>query len=174
MSTGNRVVLMTTEAGSRAPLFFDSDGTIFVVDNAANTSVCIFSHLSIGPLVDSNISLDTANRNRGLSLNTGPIHIAWEEDSRETIAYEFQDVVYKPSSPSNILSVGRVVQHFGSIDSPPTNDEEFTWVKSCASYTNFTWYHVCSTRRFAHSSDGLPELSVNIVSSILSTFCSKL
>ena len=90
------------------------------------------------------------------------------------IAYEFKDIVYNLSSPLNILYVGRVGQHFGSIESLPTNDEEVTWVKYCASYTDFTWDHGRLTRRFSHSSDGLPELSVNIGSSIMSTFCSKL
>ena len=111
--------------------------------------------------------------NRGLSLKTGPICISWEDDSGETTAYEFQDVVYNPYSPFNILSVGRVGQQFVSIDSLPTNNEEGNWLKYCASYTNFTCDHGRFTRRFAHSSDGLPELSVSIGPSTLSTFCSK-
>ena len=81
MSTGNFSALTTTEAGSCAPLLFDSDGTTFVVDNAANTSlynnICLF----IGPIFDYNVTLYTANGNRGLSLKTGPIGIAWEDDS---------------------------------------------------------------------------------------------
>ena len=80
-STGNRTFLTTTEAGSRAPLFFDSDGTTFVVDNAANTSVCNASRLFIGPLIDYNVTLDTENGNRGLSLKTGPKRISWENDN---------------------------------------------------------------------------------------------
>ena len=78
MSTGNRTVLTTTEAVSHAPLLFDSDGMNFVVDNAANTFVCNDSRLFIGPLIDSNITLDNANGNRGLSLKISPIRIAWE------------------------------------------------------------------------------------------------
>ena len=68
MITGNFTVLTTTEAGSCAPLLFDSDGTNFVVDNAANTSVCNNSRLFIGTLIDYNVSLDTTNGNRGISL----------------------------------------------------------------------------------------------------------
>ena len=82
--------------------------------------------------------------------------------------------MYNLSSPFNILSVVRVGPHFVSIDSPTTNDEEGAWVKSCASYTNFTWDHGRFTRRFAHYFDNLLYLSVNIVSSKMSTFCSKL
>ena len=81
MSTGKRTVLTNTKAGSRALLLFDSDGKTFVVDNAANTFVCNDSRLFIGPLIGSNVILDTANGNRGLSLNNGPIRIAWEDDS---------------------------------------------------------------------------------------------
>ena len=114
------------------------------------------------------------NGNRGLILNTGPIRTTWEIYSGETLAYEFQDVVYNPSSPFNILSVDRVGQYFGSINSLPNNYEEGTGVKSCASYTDFTWNRGRFTRQFAHSSDGLPELSVNIGSSTMSTFCIKL
>ena len=123
MSTGNWTVLMTTEVGSCPPLLFDSDGKTFVVDNAANTSVCNNSRIFIGSLIDSIVTLYTVNGNRGISLNTGPVHIAWEDDSAKTLAYEFKDFVYNPSSPFNILPVGRVGQHFGSIYSPPTNDE---------------------------------------------------
>ena len=61
MSTGNRTVLTTTEAGSRALLLFDSDDTTYVVDNEANTYVCKDSCLFIGPLIDSNVTSDTAN-----------------------------------------------------------------------------------------------------------------
>ena len=83
-------------------------------------------------------------------------------------------MVYNPSSHFNIMSFGRFGQHFGSTDSPYNNYEEGTWVKSCASYTNFTWDRGRFIRWFSHSSDGLPELSVNIDSSEFSTFYSKL
>ena len=83
----------TTEAVNRARLFFDSDGTNCVVDNAVNTYMCNDSHIFIGPLIDYNVTLDTANGNWGLSLKTGPIYIAWEDDSGETLVYEFQHVV---------------------------------------------------------------------------------
>ena len=109
------------------------------MDNAANKSVCNDSRIFIGPVVDYNFSLDTANVNWGLDLNTGPIRISWEKDSGEIFADEFQEVVHNPSSPSNIMYVGRVGQHFVSIDYPLTNDGEGTWVKSCASYIEFTW-----------------------------------
>ena len=59
MSTGNWTVLTTTEAVSRAPLFFDSDRTTFVVDNLTNTYVCNNGRLLFGPLVDSNVILGT-------------------------------------------------------------------------------------------------------------------
>ena len=101
--TGNQTVLTTTEAGSHAPLLFDSYDTTFVVDNAANTSVCNGSRLFIGPLIDYNVTLDTANENRGLSLKTGTIQISWENNIGETLAYEFKDVVYNSSSPFNIF-----------------------------------------------------------------------
>ena len=39
MSNSNQTVLTTTESGSCASLLFESDGTTFFVDNAANTSV---------------------------------------------------------------------------------------------------------------------------------------
>ena len=61
MSTGNHTVLTTTEAGSRAPLLFDSEGTTSVMDNAANTSVCNNSCLYIGPIIDYNVTLENAN-----------------------------------------------------------------------------------------------------------------
>ena len=77
MSSGNQTVLMTNEAGSCALLLFNSDGTNFVVDNAANTYLCNGSRLFIGPLIDYNVTLNTANGNRGLSLKTVPIRIAW-------------------------------------------------------------------------------------------------
>ena len=64
-STGNQNVLTTTKAGSHAPLFFDSDGTTFVVDIAANTSVYNYSCSFIGPLVDSTVSLETVESTRG-------------------------------------------------------------------------------------------------------------
>ena len=47
--------------GCCALLLFDSDGTTFVVDNTANTSVCNYSLLLIGLLIDYNVSLDTTN-----------------------------------------------------------------------------------------------------------------
>ena len=75
MSTGNQTILTTTEAGSCAPLLFDSDGKTFVVNNAANKSVCNNSRLLIGTIIDSNATLDTVNGNRGLSLKIGPIRI---------------------------------------------------------------------------------------------------
>ena len=123
--------------------------------------MCNDSCLLIGPLVDSNVSLDTANGNRELSLKTGPIRIYCEDNSGETVAYEFQEIVYNPSSPFSIMYVGRIGQNFGIIYSLPTNYEEGAWVKSCASYTNLTWYHGRFTRQFDHSSDHIPELSVN-------------
>ena len=93
MSTVNRTVLTTTEAGSRALSLFDSDGTTFVVDNVANTSVCNDSRLFIGPLIEYNVTLNTANVNRGLSLKNGPICMSWEDDSGETLTYDFKDVL---------------------------------------------------------------------------------
>ena len=123
MSTGNRTVSTTTEAGSRALLLFDSDGRTFLVDNKANTYVCSDSRLFIGPLIDFNVSLDTVNGKQGNILKTGTICISWEDDSGETLSYDFQDIVYNPSSSFNIMSVGGFGQHFGSIDSPPTNNE---------------------------------------------------
>ena len=68
-----------------------------MVENAANTSVCNDSRLLIGPLIDTNVTLETANGTRGLSLKTGPFRISWEADGGEILAYEFQDVVYNPS-----------------------------------------------------------------------------
>ena len=73
MSTGNRTVLTTTEAGSRALLLFESDDTTYVLDNEANTSVCNGIRLFIGPLIDYNVTLDTENINQRVSLRTGPI-----------------------------------------------------------------------------------------------------
>ena len=63
MRTVNWTILTTTEAGSRSPLFFDSDGTAFVVDDAANTSVCNDSHLFIGYLINYTVTLHTATGN---------------------------------------------------------------------------------------------------------------
>ena len=80
MITGNFTVLTTTEAGSCAPLLFDSDGTNFVVDNAANTYVYNYICLFVVPIIDSNVTLDTVNGNLWLSLKTGPICIAWGDD----------------------------------------------------------------------------------------------
>ena len=80
-----------------------------MVDNAANTSVCKNSRLLISPLVDSNVLLDTANGNQGLSLKTCPIRITWEDDSGETLTYEYQDVVYNPSSNFNIFLLVELV-----------------------------------------------------------------
>ena len=80
-STGIRTVLTTTKVGSRAPLLFDSDGTTFVVDNASTTSVWNYIRLFIGPLIDSNVTLETVNGNQGLSLKTVPICSDWEDDS---------------------------------------------------------------------------------------------
>ena len=108
MSTVNRNVLTTTESVSHAPLLFDSEGTTFVVDNAAKTSLFNDSSLLIGPIIYPTVTLDTANGNRGLVLNTGPIRIYLEDDSGKALACEFQDVVYNPYSPFNIMSVGRV------------------------------------------------------------------
>ena len=59
ISTGNRTVLTTTEAGSHAPLFFESESTTFVVDNDASTSVCNNGLIFIGTLVDYNFTLGT-------------------------------------------------------------------------------------------------------------------
>ena len=81
MSNGNHTVLTNTEASSRALLWFDSDGTTFLVNNGANTSVCNDNRIFIDPLIDYNVTLDTENGNLGLSLKTGPIRIAWEDDS---------------------------------------------------------------------------------------------
>ena len=53
---GNWTVITTTEAGSHSPLLFDSYGRTFVVDNAANISVCKDSRIFIGPLNDSNVT----------------------------------------------------------------------------------------------------------------------
>ena len=170
MSTGNFTVLTTTEASSRALLLFDLDGTTFVVDNTSNTYVCNDSHLLSVPLIDFNVTLDTVNGNRGFSLKTSPICIAWENDSGKNIEYEIQEVVYNPSSPFNILSVGRFGKHFKSINCPPTNNKGGTWVNFCVSYTDFTWDRGRFTRRFYHFSDGVPELSVNTESSTISTF----
>ena len=73
-------------------------------------------------MIYSNVTLGTVNGNRGLILNTGPIRTTWQNDSGETLAYDFKDVVYNPTSPFNILYVARVGQHFVSVDSPMTND----------------------------------------------------
>ena len=105
MITGKRTVLTTTEVGSRALLLIDLDGTTFLVNNGANTSVCNDNRIFIDPLIDYNVTLDTVNGNRGFSLKTSPICIAWKNDSGKNIEYEIQEVVYNPSSPFNILSV---------------------------------------------------------------------
>ena len=76
--TGNRNILTKTEEGICALLLSESNGTTFVVDNAAKTSLFNDSSLFIGPIIYPTVTLDTANGNRGLSLKTGPIRIALE------------------------------------------------------------------------------------------------
>ena len=63
MSTGNWTILTTTEAGIHVMIFFDSGSTTYVVDNMVNTYVCKNSRLFLGPLIDSNVTLDTVNGN---------------------------------------------------------------------------------------------------------------
>ncbi len=80
-------------------------------------------------------------------------------------------MIYNPKSPFNILSVGRLGSHFGKLES--NCDDDGTYIQSSANFSTFTWDHRKFTRTFSHSSDGLPELPVNIGTTTYQAFCSR-
>ncbi len=170
-----RIALATTPPfKGYATYLFDTDGLTFVMDNSANTHVCRDKLLFVGDLRASNISLDTANGANGPQLQLGTIKVSWQDDNGDSHEYELDDVIFNPKSPFNIISIGRLGQQFGKSDLPPTSDDNGTFIRSSANFSTFTWDHGRFTRTFSHSSDGLPELPVNVGTSIYQTFCTKI
>ncbi len=150
---------------------FNSDGMTFVVDNAANCHVCKDKSLFVGDIKDSHVSLDTANGVNGPRLQVGSIKISWLDDNGYSYVYQLDAVIYNPKSPFNILSVGRLGSHFGKEHSDC--DDDGTYIRSSANFSTFTWDHRKFTWTFAHSSDGLPELLVNVGMTGYNAFCSR-
>ena len=96
----------------------------------------------------------------GPLLKIGSIKISWLDDDGDSYEYKLDDVIYNPKSPFNILSVGILSARFGNEHS--TCDDEGTYIRSSANFSTFTWDQGRYTRTFSHSSDGLPELPVNV------------
>ena len=153
-------------------IFFDSDGLTFVVENAANCHVCKDKSLFFGNVHDSHFSLDTANGINGPRLQIGSIKISWLDNDGRSYVYQLDDVIYNPKSPFNILFVGRHGSYFDKVDA--TCDDNGTYIRSSANFSTFTWDHGKFTQTFVHSSNGLPELSVDVGMSTYDAFCSRL
>ena len=85
-------------------------------------------------------------------LSLGLIKIAWHADSGEIHEYVFEDVVYAPDSPFNILAICKLGDHFARKDSPPTSDDDGTYIISSANHSTLVWDHGQHQRTFSHSS----------------------
>ena len=173
-NTRSDLFCATSKNVDEQPILFDTDGITFLVDNCANTHVCNDKKLFCNLSSTATASLNTTNGSSEANLQSGRIKISWADDDNIEHEYNLDDVIYKPDSPFNILSVARLGGHFGRNDSPPTGDDEGTWVRSSASFTTFSWDHKRHTRTIYHSVDGLPELPVNVGTSVFDSFCSGL
>ena len=119
-------------------------------------------------------SFNTTNGSSDANLQSAQIKISWADDDDKEHEYILDNLIYKPDSPFNVLSVARLGGHFGRNDSPPTEDDEGTWVRSSASFSTFSWDHKKHTRTIYHSVDRLPELPVNVGTSLFDSFCTDL
>ncbi len=154
-----------------ALFLFDTNGLTFIIDNAANTLVCNDKSLFVGKIQDAGVHLDTATGSTGPQLWIGNIGLSCDNNNSISHTYEFENVVYNPKSPFNILSIGQVGMHFGKSDLPPTSDDDGTWAKSSANSTCFAWDHGQFSQTFAHSANGLPELPVNTGTCSFYSYC---
>ena len=125
-NTRSDLFCATSKNVDEQPILFDLDGITFLVDNCANTHVCNNKKLFCNLSSMATASLNTTNGSSDANLQSGQIKISWADDDDEEHEYILDDVIYKPDSPFNILSVARLGGHFGRNDSPPTEDDEGT------------------------------------------------
>ena len=79
----------------------------------------------------------------------------------QSFEYHVPNAIYDPNFPFNILGIPFLGDFFGSGNSPPTRDDEGTYVCSSASKTKFVWDHGRHSQDFPHDARSLPVLTLD-------------
>ena len=108
------------------------------------------------------------------NLSLGTIKIAWHATSGQRHEYLFEDVVYSPDSPFNILALCKLGDILGKQDTPSTSYDDGKCIILSANHSTLVWDHGQYQRTFENSSERLPELPLASKNSFFHSSCARL
>jgi hypothetical protein len=106
-------------------------------------------------------------------LYAGTIAICLMINNGQSFEYHVPNAIYDPNSLFNILEIPFFGDFFGLGDSPPTRDDEGTYVRSSAPKTRFVWDHGQHTRDLTHDACSLPVMTLDYGVSYFQAFCAR-
>ena len=167
-----RTVLATINvftAGNELPsVQFDDDGSTVVLDNSATGHICNTANMYVGTIrpVENDAAVATINGKDNSPSGVGTVDWNWRDDDGVLHTHRFEDVLYFPQSPVNILSVTCFAEQL--------KDLRRTRISTGGMDSIFTWDQNKYRRTIVHPESGLPELPVNEGYTRFHSFCSLL
>ena len=86
----------------------------------------------------------------------GVVQISVKNDEGDTIVMQLPEALYFPSSPVNVLSIGRLIKYFGN-----GNIDAETCIKSTGDISWFSWDRGHHQRTIPNPPSGFQELVIN-------------
>ncbi len=147
---------------------FDTDSVFFVCDNSTTGHICndIWKFVQ-GSIQQTNKSLTTAN-GTGSCLQEGTVKIQLINDVGTQHIFIFDNCLYHPNSPVNLLSTRQLAEKFLEANGNP--DEE-TCIKSRYLTHVLTWSFGQFKKTFPTLVSGCPELLFNKGFCAYKSFC---
>ena len=122
----------------------ESDRSTVIVDNCANAHICseydIFDY-NIEPIISSGVS--TIGVKDIISKGIVIVSWSWPDDEGLLHTNKFNNVLYFPESPINIISTTSLDESM--------KDYEVTWLLTKISYYIFTWDFGLYIKTISHS-----------------------
>ena len=155
---------MASQIETSDHLGFAPDCDTVVCNNSANAHICQHRHMFVGKIgkIDPMTGVATIGGEDLHPSGIGMVKWSWDDDEGETHNF-FVKKHFFPTSPVNILSVSRLVDHF--------DDDKGTSIQTRRHYSILRWKKNFRQVLIEHWNHKLPELAVNTGFSSFTTFC---
>ena len=134
--------------------YFDSDTSMVICDNSANTHICNDKRMftDYRDAVTTTHVATIGGRN-SKPAGIGTVKWTWTDDAGNSHTHHLKDVLHFPTSPVNILSITELAKAL--------NDDKRTGIDTKRMYSRFYWDSNKYQKTFKHSSSNLPEMAIN-------------
>jgi hypothetical protein len=137
---------------SENTMYFDTDTTFIICDNSSNVHICNDKRMfqDLKDVTSPNVVATIGGKNSSPS-GVGTVKWTWKDDDGKDHTFIFENVLYFPNSPVNVLSVTSLADFL--------NDDEGTGIDTKRKYSRFYWDHGKHQRTFHHSDSNLPPIN---------------